>query len=216
MFDNFRTRNLQCQRIFQVTGAVNCVALHPNQGELLVGDQSGVIHIWDLRTDHNEQLIPEQDASIQHISIDPGANFMAAINNKGNCYVWSLSGSSKLVDGEDGVGPTQLKPRSRLMAHKRYGLKCKFSPDAKFLATTSADQTVKLWKTSDFSLHSELKCDSQRWVWDIAFSADSQYAITASSDGTARLWCIETGAVAKEYVGHQKALTALAFKDGTP
>lgn len=70
--------------------------------------------------------IPEQDASIQHISIDPGANFMAAINNKGNCYVWSLSGSSKLVDGEDGVGPTQLKPRSRLMAHKRYGLKCKF------------------------------------------------------------------------------------------
>ena len=59
-------------------------------------------------------------------------------------------------------------------------LDCRCSPDAKFLATTSADQTVKLWKTSDFSLHSELKCDSQRWVWDIAFSADSQYAITGT------------------------------------
>lgn len=58
----------------------------------------------DLRTDHNEQLvcfmnffpfysdylyviifpyqIPEQDASIQDISIDSTGSFMAAINNK--------------------------------------------------------------------------------------------------------------------------------------
>ena len=40
-----------------MSAPVNCVCLHPNQGELLVGDQSGVIHIWDLRTDHNEQLV---------------------------------------------------------------------------------------------------------------------------------------------------------------
>jgi len=56
---------------------------------------------------------------------------MAAINNKGNCYVWSLSAGSKPAEGEDGPTPTQLRPRSRLLAHKRYGLKCKFSPDAK-------------------------------------------------------------------------------------
>ena len=104
-------------------------------------------------------------------------NLFMKIAFQGNCYVWSLSGSSKPVEGEEG-SPTQLKPRSRLTAHKRYGLKCKFSPDAKYLATTSADQTVKLWRTSDFTLHSELKCESQRWVWDIAFSAESQYAIT--------------------------------------
>ena len=27
------------------------------QGELIVGDQTGAIHMWDLRTDHNEQLV---------------------------------------------------------------------------------------------------------------------------------------------------------------
>lgn len=31
--------------------------MHPNQAELIVGDQSGVIHLWDLRSDHNEQLV---------------------------------------------------------------------------------------------------------------------------------------------------------------
>ena len=27
------------------------------QSELIVGDQTGAIHMWDLRTDHNEQLV---------------------------------------------------------------------------------------------------------------------------------------------------------------
>jgi len=40
-----------------VSAPVNCVCLHPNQAELIVGDQSGVIHLWDLRSDHNEQLV---------------------------------------------------------------------------------------------------------------------------------------------------------------
>lgn len=53
----FRYYNGKCQRIFQVSAPVNCVCLHPNQAELIVGDQSGVIHLWDLRSDHNEQLV---------------------------------------------------------------------------------------------------------------------------------------------------------------
>ena len=48
----------------------------------------------------------------------------------------------------------------------------------RYLATTSADATVKIWKTSDFSQVAELKDDKQRWVWDCAFSGDSQYVIT--------------------------------------
>lgn len=45
------------------------------------------------------------------------------------------------------------------------------------LATTSADQTVKIWKTADFSLLTTLDAN-QRWVWDCAFSSDSQYLVT--------------------------------------
>jgi G protein beta subunit-like protein len=35
----------------------------------------------------------------------------------------------------------------------------------------------------------------------------------ASSDGVARLWNVQTGAVEREYNGHQKAVTSLAFRD---
>ncbi|XP_063239155.1 target of rapamycin complex subunit lst8 isoform X1 [Bacillus rossius redtenbacheri] len=168
---DLRSRNLQCQRIFQVSAPVNCVCLHPNQAELVVGDQSGVIHLWDLKTDRNEQLIPEAEASVQDIAIDPEGAYMAAVNNRGHCYVWGLTGGV-------GAEPTKLNPKHRLDAHRRYGLKCQFSPDSTLLVTTSADTTLKIWRASDFTLLRELSHESQRWVWDAAFSADSQYILS--------------------------------------
>jgi len=126
-----------------------------------------------------------------------------------------------------------------IKAHAKYALSCKFSPDSKLLATSSADQTTKVWDTNTWKLLrvselktglfayfgalflQELSVDNQRWVWDLEFSADSRYLFTASSDGTARLWSLEREAgdagkpiVRRTYVGHQKALTSLAFRDG--
>ncbi|NWU38379.1 LST8 protein, partial [Hylia prasina] len=208
-----RSRNLQCQRIFQVNAPINCVCLHPNQAELIVGDQSGAIHIWDLKTDHNEQLIPEPEVSVNSVHIDPDASYMAAVNSSGHCYVWNLTG---------GIGEevTQLIPKTKIPAHNRYALQCKFSPDSTLLATCSADQTCKIWRTSNFSLMTELSIKSNNpgetsrgWMWDCAFSGDSQYIVTASSDNLARLWCVETGEIKREYSGHQKAVVCLAFND---
>lgn len=39
------------------------------------------------------------------------------------------------------------------------------------------------------------------------------FNILASSDGIARLWNASTGIIEREYMGHQKAVTALAFRD---
>lgn len=203
---DLRSRNLQCQRIFQVNAPVNCICLHPNQGELFIGDQSGSIHIWDLKTDKNEHLIPDADASIQSISIDPMGTMMAAVTNKGQCHIWTLTGGRQ-------EEPTQLHQKADFSVSNRYALKCLFSPDSTLLATTLADNSAKIWKTADLTLHTELKENSQRWVWDCAFSGDSQYIITASSDNMARLWSVDTGEVKKEYSGHQKAVVCLAFRD---
>ncbi|KAJ8722213.1 hypothetical protein PYW08_004615 [Mythimna loreyi] len=192
----------RCTKIFQVQAAVNAVALHPDQTQIMVGDQSGIIHMWDLRTDQNEQLIPEAEASIQDIAIDPEGKMMAAVNNKGNCYVWSLGGAAP--------HPVPLK---HIVAHKKYALRCEFSHDSTMLVTTSSDCSAKVWRTSDWTLLRELRNDTQRWVWDAAFSIDSRYLFTGSSDSYARLWDVEKGTLEREYCGHQKAITALAFRD---
>lgn len=41
------------------------------------------------------------------------------------------------------------------------------------------------------------------------------YYISASSDNFAKLWNVKTGTLEREYAGHQKAVTALAFRDAS-
>merc|ERR1711944_335471 len=103
---------------------------------------------------------------------------MAAVTNKGNCYVTMPPSLETLVStynemSDDITGQTlssSILPTKKIFAHTRYALKCKFSPDSSVLVTSSADQTCKLWRTSDYSLISELSVENQRWVWDVAFS----------------------------------------------
>ena len=50
-------RNGVATKCLQVSNQVNSVALHPNQTELIVADESGCINIWDLKSDKTEQLV---------------------------------------------------------------------------------------------------------------------------------------------------------------
>lgn len=61
---------MQCQRIFQTTAPITSICLHPNQCELILGDQSGLLHIWDLKTDHSEQLVSVKSTLMQFFSLN--------------------------------------------------------------------------------------------------------------------------------------------------
>lgn len=56
----------------------------------------------------------------------------------------------------------------------------KIPTSARYLATCSADTTVKIWSiTSHYEFKQEkILTGHQRWVWDCAFSADSAYLVT--------------------------------------
>lgn len=101
----------------------------------------------------------------------------------------------------------------------------------RYLATCSADTTVKIWAVHgnyEFRLDKTL-IGHQRWVWDCAFSADSAYLVTgiwsmfltpqllkilplASSDHTARLWEMSSGETVRQYNGHHKGLEPFVLR----
>lgn len=60
---------------------------------------------------------------ILDIAIDLDGTYMAAVNNKGRCYVWCLISGQK-------DEPTKLSPKHKFNTHKRHILRCKFSPDS--------------------------------------------------------------------------------------
>ena len=65
-----------------------------------------------------------------------------------------------------------------------------FSPDSKYIATASWDNTARLWDLTG-KLIQEFK-GHQGQLWSVSFSPDGKYIATASGDNTARLWRIKS------------------------
>lgn len=193
------------QRHFKHGVPVNDVIIHPNQGDLISCDQIGSVYIWDLKENKCiEKWVGQEEIGIHTISIANDGSILVAGNNEGMCFVWHTNSSD-----------LELKsPYCTFQAHQRYITRCLLSPDAKHLATCSADTTVKLWNTEklEFSMDQQL-IGHQRWVWDCAFSADSAYLVTASSDHVARLWELNSGETIRQYNGHHKAAVCVALND---
>jgi len=145
---------------------------------------------------------------MRSVSLASDSSSLVAGNNKGRCYVWKIN--------EEGSDAPRFQAVTKFPAHNKYLTRVLFSPDIKYLATCSADTTVKIWSVSpdfEFRLDKVLQ-GHQRWVWDCAFSADSAYLVTASSDHTARLWEMASGETVRQYNGHHKAAVCCALHDG--
>jgi WD40 repeat protein len=84
-----------------------------------------------------------------------------------------------------------------------------FSPDSKWVLTSSADKTARSW---DVQTGAEIRrflghTDQLSWA---EFSPDGKLAITASSDRTARLWDVQTGKEVRR-VSPCEGVEAVAF-----
>jgi WD40 repeat protein len=100
--------------------------------------------------------------------------------------------------------------QSRLRGHQGAVTAVAFSPDDRFIASGSADHTVKLW---DAGTGKEIRTlDGHRdRVTGVAFSPDAKRLATASVDRTVRVWDTATG---KELIclkRHGGPVTCVAF-----
>ena len=86
---------------------VNCAVLHPNQGEIIFGDQKGRVRIWDLTENFAKELYNDDDETpIRSIAISKNAKRLVAGTNTGICFIW------KSETGED------YEPLQELIAHE--------------------------------------------------------------------------------------------------
>ncbi len=66
-----------------------------------------------------------------------------------------------------------------------------FSPEGKYLASASSDNTIKLWNVEDKSEVATLKGHSKS-VTSVIFSPDGKRLISSSQDYTIKLWSTES------------------------
>ncbi len=96
-----------------------------------------------------------------------------------------------------------------LTGHQDWVQAVAISPDGKWLASGSSDQTVKLWEMATGTLLGSLRHGYV--VNAITISSDGAWLASAGDDGTVRLWDGKTGAQRGAWSGQGYAIFAAVF-----
>ncbi|MBC7878530.1 MAG: PD40 domain-containing protein [Anaerolineales bacterium] len=89
-------------------------------------------------------------------------------------------------------------PPREFSGHTDYIYGVAISPDGKYLATGSVDQTVRLWDMATGETIRVLTGHTYT-IDGVVFSPDGKYLLSGSHDGTARLWEVATGQTVKVF-----------------
>ncbi len=89
-----------------------------------------------------------------------------------------------------------------------------FSPDGKYLASSGAGNTLKIWRLEDGACVKTLT-GHKSFVNSVAFSPDGKRLASASEDATVKIWDVASGACINTLKGHKDfVLSAVFFPDG--
>ena len=85
-----------------------------------------------------------------------------------------------------------------------------FSKDGKYLATTSYDQKIRIWKMSDGALYRELTGHT-RTPWSVSFSPDGNHLLSSGEDATIKAWNVAAGTMLKDIKEHRLSVWDVKF-----
>lgn len=187
--------------------------------------------VEQVRTIENAHTVP-----IQTIAIDPAGKFLATgsarmgklwqlpeateivvIDERNNFDALAFSPDGQTVASGDYFGRVTLfemnsgKSFAELDAHEHFITQLHYSPDGRYIATSSLETNVKLWDVRTQELIRTFPNPDADEVFALAFSADGRYLVSGSFRGGLWLWDVESGDRVRGYVGHQSPVNAVAI-----
>jgi len=159
--------------------SLGAVCYSPDGDILAIGDQDGSVRLLHTETGAETRIFSadtDEDPAILSLAFSPSGRSLAVGNGfyGPNITIWDLATNTRTASLEGHVG---------------FVAGLTFSPDGDRLASASGDQTIKLWKTSDWSVETTLLGHTDE-VWSVDFSRDGERLVSCGKDDYLRVWDI--------------------------
>jgi WD40 repeat protein len=178
---------------------VESLAYSPD-GKYLVSGSFQEIAIWDPVTGKLLQKVPGFAHSVVAVAFSADGKLLGVAGGEptveGEIKVFEAGSWKKVAEIKSGHSDTV------------YGL-C-FSPDAKMLATGSADKFVKIWEIPSGKFVKSFEGHTHH-VLDVGWASDGKLLASAGGDNTVKVWDFDKGEQARTINAHGKQVTRLLF-----
>jgi WD40 repeat protein/DNA-binding CsgD family transcriptional regulator len=236
---NFADSHFAGSIFTSVLGPVFCLAFHPKEKLIAIGDGYGAIRIW--RIDNGQPFLTCQGHTdwVRSLSFSPDGKILASGAADKTIKLWGLPSGNCIVtltehtetvrsvafssDGQrlaSGAADKAVKlwnlsdsqnPEylDTFSEHTQEVRSVIFSPDGKILASSSDDATIRLWNPETGEV--KILKGHENWVWSVAFSPDGKTLASGSDDKTVKLWNLDTGECLKTLERHKNGVHSVAF-----
>ncbi|PHH74488.1 hypothetical protein CDD82_4908 [Ophiocordyceps australis] len=204
---NIKTQT--CIRTFEC-GYSLCCAFLPGDKVVIVGTKSGELQLFDVASAALIDSVSAHEGAIWSLDVHPDGRSVVSGSADKTAKFWDFKIVQEEVLGTKRTSPKLRLAQSRTLKVSDDILSLKFSPDAKLMAVSLLDNTVKVFFVDSLKLYLNLY-GHKLPVLSMDISYDSKLIVTSSADKNIRIWGLDFGDCHKALFGHQDSILQVAF-----
>ncbi|KAJ5510131.1 Small-subunit processome Utp12 [Penicillium expansum] len=184
---------------------------------VVVGNKNGELEVFDIASSTLLDTIKAHDGPVWSLHVHPDGKSMVSGSADKTAKFWNFQVVQEEIPGTKRTTPRLKLAHTRTLKVNDDILNLRFSPDARLLAVSLLDNTVKVFFVDSLKLFLNLY-GHKLPVLSMDISHDSKLIVTCSADKTVRLWGLDFGDCHKAFLAHEDSIMAVAFvphnKDG--
>lgn len=204
---NVRTQS--CIRTLDC-GYALCAAFLPGDKIVVLGTREGTLEIFDIASSTLLETMKAHDRDVWSLQVHPGGKSLVTGSADKSAKFWEFR-----VVQEEVLGTTRKTTKLTLVHTRTLKvsediLAVRFSPDARLLAVSTLDSTVKVFFVDTLKIFLNLY-GHKLPVLSMDISYDSKLIVTSSADKNVRIWGLDFGDCHKAFFAHQDSIMSVAF-----
>ncbi|TBU33616.1 WD40-repeat-containing domain protein [Dichomitus squalens] len=148
------------------TSALSAAAFDPGSTHLATASYDFTVRIWDVKAGEPIFVLWRHTNWVRDVGFSPDGSLLLSASDD-RVKIWDASTGVTIMSLEE---------------HSGYVMAACFSPCGRYVASASADKTVRLWRTSDGSCVATFTEHGEE-VYDVAFSPDGHTLLSGGGDG---------------------------------